>query len=128
MTASLEDIDKASAAVQKTPHRVTLDQLNARVGAEYFFTAAEAIEGSAQVRGAPQPPLVPALRIMTICVIVTTSGFVVVGKSAPADPANFDEAYGRRLAREEAVKQLWPLEGYLLREKLYQEERQGAAS
>ena len=46
------------------------------------------------------------------------NGFKVVGKSAPASPENFDPEKGRELAYEDAFRQLWPLEGYLLRERL----------
>ena len=123
MTSSLEETDRLSASVQKTPHRVTLALLTAKIGAEYFFTADQAILGAANVAGNPVPPLVPALKILTVCVITTQNGFVLIGKSAPADPANFNEEVGRKFAREDAMRQLWQLEGYLLREKLYQESR-----
>ncbi len=46
------------------------------------------------------------------------NGFTVIGKSAPASPENFDPEKGKRFAYEDAVKQLWPLEGYALRERL----------
>lgn len=123
MTASLEESDRLAASVQKTPHRVTLDALTAKIGAEYFFTADQAILGAANIAENPVPPLVPALKILTVCVITTQNGFVVVGKSAPADPGNFNMDVGRKFAREDAMRQLWQLEGYLLREKLYKEGR-----
>ena len=41
-----------------------------------------------------------------------------MGKSAPADADNFDEALGEKFAREDAIRQMWVLEGYLLRERL----------
>lgn len=63
------------------------------------------------------PAAVPHL---TLCVLVLTNGFAIVGQSAPADPVNFDAAYGRPLARQDAVRQVWPFEGYLLRDKLAQ--------
>ncbi|ESY05256.1 hypothetical protein X752_25950 [Mesorhizobium sp. LNJC398B00] len=57
---------------------------------------------------------------MTICVMTLTNGFTLVGKSAPADPANFNQALGEKFAREDCIRQMWPLEGYLLREELSQ--------
>lgn len=117
-SGSLEATDAASAAVQKTPHRVSLQDLNDQIGAEYYFTADKAILGAAAEAGKPTPPLVDALKIMTICVLVTKTGFVVVGKTAPADPNNFNAELGCKFAREDAVRQMWPLEGYLLRHKL----------
>ena len=47
-----------------------------------------------------------------------TSGFTITGRAACVDPANFDIDLGRRIAREDAANQLWPLEGYLLQNAL----------
>lgn len=58
------------------------------------------------------------LMLLTLCILVTTNGFTVVGKSACASAANFDEELGRRIALEDAKRQLWPLLGYALRERL----------
>ncbi len=55
---------------------------------------------------------------LTICILTMTNGFMVQGVSAPASPENFDAEVGKRYAFDNAFKQLWPLEGYLLREKL----------
>lgn len=55
---------------------------------------------------------------LTICILTTRNGFKLLGKSAPASPENFDPAIGERLAYEDALRQLWPLEGYLLRERI----------
>lgn len=55
---------------------------------------------------------------LTICIITMVNGFMVHGVSAPASPANFDAEVGKRYAYDNAFKQLWQLEGYLLREKL----------
>lgn len=46
------------------------------------------------------------------------SGFVVVGKAACVDPANFRFDIGRKICRENAINQLWELEGYLPRNAL----------
>jgi hypothetical protein len=55
---------------------------------------------------------------LTIAIIEMANGFFVVGKAAPADPRNFDADVGKRYALEDAVNQLWELEGYALREQL----------
>lgn len=55
---------------------------------------------------------------MTIAIITMVNGFMVTGISAPASVANFDPEVGKRYAYENAFKQLWPLEAYLLREVL----------
>lgn len=96
---SLETTDAESAAVQKTPHRVTLDSMIAKIAEEEYI----------------HPACLPH---MTICVLRLTNGFALVGKSAPADEGNFNLELGRKFAREDAIRQMWPLEGYALREKL----------
>lgn len=58
--------------------------------------------------------------IMTVCFITMANGFIVHGVSAPASASNFDPEVGKRYAYDNAFKQLWQLEGYLLREKLSQ--------
>lgn len=58
--------------------------------------------------------------ITTICIIRMRNGFNVLGHSTPASPANFDKDVGERYAYDNAFKQLWVLEGYLLREDLHQ--------
>lgn len=58
-------------------------------------------------------------RSMTLCVIELANGFQVIGKSAPVDPANFDEEIGKNLAYNDAYSQIWMLERYLLAEKLF---------
>ena len=55
---------------------------------------------------------------LTICIITMRNGFMVNGVSAPVSSENYDMEVGRRYAFDNAFKQLWPLEGYLLREKL----------
>jgi hypothetical protein len=46
------------------------------------------------------------------------NGFTVTGESAPASPENFNEELGRKIAAEKAREKIWPLEGYLLRQRL----------
>lgn len=57
--------------------------------------------------------------LLTICIITLDNGFMVHGVSAPASAENFDRNVGERYAYDNAFKQLWQLEGYLLREKLF---------
>jgi hypothetical protein len=42
----------------------------------------------------------------------------VIGKSAPASPENFNAELGKKFAYEDAVRQLWPLMGFALRDRL----------
>jgi len=99
MTSSLQVTDAESAAVQKTPNRVTLADIEDAIGSVEYIRPEQA-------------------DYMTIAVVIMKNGYVVLGKSAPADPENFDEALGAKFAREDAVRQIWPLMGFALREKL----------
>lgn len=99
---NLQATDDQSSAVQKTPNRVTLASMRSKVKSEEYI----------------HPIACPT---MTIAAIEMQNGFVLVGKSAPADPNNFDKSLGKQFAMEDAMRQLWQLEGYLLREKLANE-------
>lgn len=54
----------------------------------------------------------------TICSLTLENGFVVNGESSCADPSAFNKEMGERIAYAFAVEKVWPLEGYLLKEKL----------
>ena len=97
--SSLRISDQESAAVQKTQHRVTLDSMLAKIKGEEYL----------------HPASIPH---MTICILLTDNGFALVGKSAPADADNYNEELGNKFAKEDALRQMWPLEAYLLRERL----------
>lgn len=96
---SLQATDDAAKAVQKTPNRISLDSIKEKIDqVEYFH---------------PE-----TCSHMTIAVIVMGNGYAAVGKSAPADPKNYDEALGKKFAYDDAIRQIWPLEGYRLCEEL----------
>ncbi len=57
----------------------------------------------------------------TVCELTLTNGFTVIGMSACASPDNFDDEIGRKVSREDARNKIWQLEGYLLKQKLYQD-------
>ena len=97
--SSVRMTDEESKRVQKTENRVSLDSMLEKIMSEQYI----------------HPAAVPH---MTICVMVMDNGFAVVGKSAPADAANYNEDLGQKFAREDCIRQLWQLEGYALREKL----------
>ena len=59
------------------------------------------------------------LHLLTFCVLVLRNGFTVTGESACASPENFNAEIGRKIARENAVGKVWPLLGFLLKEKLH---------
>ena len=55
---------------------------------------------------------------LTVCCLTLKNGFTVTGESACASPENFNAELGQKIARQNAREKIWPLEGYLLREKL----------
>ena len=55
----------------------------------------------------------------TLCMLTLENGYTIKGLSACVDPAEFDLSYGRQYALQDAINQVWPLEGYLLAEKIH---------
>lgn len=49
---------------------------------------------------------------VTLCVLVLKNGFVIVGKSACVNADDFNEDIGRKLAREDALRQMGPFIGF----------------
>jgi len=105
---------EAYSAARSTHPRVSLDDMKSKISIVHYFTAGEAINALNHPTLDEKSPL----HILTLCVLVMQNGFTLIGKSAPASPENFDAEKGRLFAYEDAIKQLWPLEGYALREKL----------
>jgi len=62
----------------------------------------------------------PSGTSLTICVLTLENGFTVVGESASASLENFDPVLGEKLSRVKAKEKIWPLEGYLLRQKMFE--------
>ena len=55
---------------------------------------------------------------VTLCLLYMKNGYVVIGKSACVDASKFNVAIGEKYAYEDALDNLWPLEGYLMAERL----------
>ena len=56
----------------------------------------------------------------TACLLTLKNGYTVLGESACASPENFDADLGRKIARANAKNKIWMLEGYLLKQKLFE--------
>lgn len=100
---------EAECAANATAPRVSLADIESAIAARYDFTADQAIN---------QAPIAPSLKLLSICLVVMNNGFIIIGKSAPASPENFNAELGRKLAYEDAIRQLWPLMGFALRDRL----------
>lgn len=105
-----------------TAPRITPQDVEANIKSEYYFTAAEGVEGGADAAGIEHGYACyeNSLNLLTFCVLVTNNGFTVTGESACASPENFDAEIGRKIARGNAIDKLWPLMGYELKTKLSQ--------
>lgn len=57
---------------------------------------------------------------LTVCVLTLRNGFTVTGESACVSPENYNEEIENKIAREKAREKFWLLEGYLLKQKLYE--------
>jgi len=57
-----------------------------------------------------------------ICQLTLKNGFTVDGKSACVSKENFNQEIGNKISRENARENVWQLEGYLLKEKLFKGE------
>lgn len=103
-----------------TAPRITPADIEATIKHEIYFNAGDAalIYAAEIPRNGPLPVSAASLKCLTICVLVLANGYTVVGKSACASPENYNEEVGRRVSREDAVRQIWALEGYALRSKL----------
>lgn len=114
-------------AAGKTAPRITPTGIKAVIASEHYFTAAEGRDGAinnenyaGRERPAENDSDLAPLALLTFCVLVLKNGFTVTGKSACASPENFDANIGRKVAFDDAFNQIWPLEGYLLKQQLHQ--------
>lgn len=116
-----ESIEQEIQRKGKTATRVTPADIEAAIVSEHYFTAGQGAEGAlggAAAASYHPHPIPDALYLLTFCVLVLRNGFTVTGESACASPENFDAELGRKIARQNAVAKIWPLEGYLLKQRL----------
>jgi hypothetical protein len=110
---------EAECAAGRTAPRVSLADIEANILWEGTIGGlAASTQTYGREAGECDDTVKDNLNVLTIHLIVLRNGFTIIGKSAPASPENFDADLGRKLAREDAIRQAWPLMGYALREKL----------
>ena len=129
----MDNIEQEIQAKGLTAPRVTPAGIEANIASEHYFTAGEGVIGAFAAGEfdshssdvvilrrdiASTEVLKPSLNLLTFCVLVLRNGFTVYGASACASPENFNAEIGRRIARENAEREIWPLMGYELRSKL----------
>lgn len=97
---SEQEIEKEIQSKGLTAPRVTPERLDAVIAGEDYHV----FPGSQ----------------LTVCCLTLENGFTVTGESACASPENFNAELGRKIARNNARDKIWPLEGYLLKQKLHE--------
>jgi hypothetical protein len=107
MTGEAEIENEIRRKGLKAP-RITPEHIDSLIVAEVSGRASVLFSG----------PSHSSLECLTICVLTLKNGFTIVGKSACASPENYDAELGHRIARDDARRQIWALEGYKLRSDL----------
>lgn len=116
--SSLEQSDAEVAAVS-TAVRVALADIESAIAHRYDVNAANAVGCASHWVVKPDGTAgADALQVLSLCFLVMKNGFTVVGKSAPASPENFNAEFGKKLAYDDCIRQLWPLMGFALRDRL----------
>lgn len=107
--------------------RVTPTDIEANIEHVFFFTAYQGVH-----RALVNDPafnmcfeeaadhIPDSLKLLTMCVIVTKSGFTITGESACVSAANFNAELGREISKKNAIDKLWGFMGYHLRETIHQ--------
>ena len=113
----LDSLEREIQAKANKAPRVTPADIEAEIVSEHYFTAGEGAYAAWQKTDAMEPPDFTPLRYLTFCVLVLRNGFTVTGESACASPENFNAEIGRKVARENAEKEVWQLLGFRLRDK-----------
>jgi len=90
-----------------TNNKVTKEYIESRITSVHFAVP--------ELPGGPR---------QTVAYITIENGHISTGESWCTDPANFDREMGEQIAYENAFRKLWELEGYLLNERMFQENQQ----
>lgn len=98
--------------------RVTPERIKSVIASEWYINGATGVVPDSFQ---PSVPSGSPLELLTICILVLENGFTVMGSSACASPENYDEEIGRKIAKENAQSEIWKLEGYLLKQKLFEQ-------
>ncbi len=110
------EVEKEIQAKGLTAPRVTLAHIEGCIAYEYYTTADQLAGIATAVLG---PACVQVPTMIDVSPLLE-NGFTVTGESACASPENFDAELGRKIARGKAIDKVWMLEGYLLKQRLFE--------
>lgn len=108
---------QAKKSVESAVEAVSDTSVEAEIKAKGLTAARVTPERIEQVIASETYYVFPGTTV-TIACLSLRNGFRVIGESACASPENFDEAIGRKIARENAKQKIWALEGYALLNRL----------
>lgn len=99
---------------------VSMEDIEANIADCYYFTGEDGAKGAmeqlTQLCGYHTQ-----LKTLTFCVLILRNGFTIVGTNhGSAAIENFDAELGRKYSRENAIEQMWPLMGYVLKQRLHE--------
>lgn len=63
----------------------------------------------------------PSGKVM-VCELTLRNGFTVRGEAATVSKENFDEEIGKKISRQNARNKVWELEGYLLQQRVFDQD------
>lgn len=95
----MSEVTEEELKTRATGKRVTLEGLEANIKKTDFYTHPDSQ--------------------LTICILTLQNGYTITGQSACADPTNYKQDIGERLAKEDAKKKIWALMGYALKEEIH---------
>lgn len=97
--------------------KVTMADLEAQVKSQFFFTARDGVYRN-EMAGSDAA----ALSHVMICVLILHNGLKLVGvNTGSVDPRDYNADMAMKMARADAINQLWPMLGFQLKEQLYME-------
>ena len=118
MSKSEQQIEQEIQSKNLNAPRLTPDHIDSKIKAVEYILPRDVCkrDNGVEVFDAPLP-----LQTLTFCILTLENGFTVTGESACASPENFDAEIGKKIAFQNAREKIWQLEGYLLKERLYQQ-------
>lgn len=102
--------------------RVYLKDVVGAVASEHYFVVGDALQQENTIHVCDGGWYLGATQLTVICILQLKNGYVVVGVSTCTDFESFDSGIARKIAYDDALKQVWELLEYEHRSKLKLEE------
>jgi hypothetical protein len=118
---AMASIPTIVGGVEQTAPRVTIEQIEAEIKHEFYFTAAEGVHGTHEYPGSSDGWSVPKSMDRTLfCVLVLKNGMRVEGVShSISEASTMPLELVKQNTRKKAIDKLWPMFGFELAQKLH---------